>query len=804
MQEIEEDSQTVDCLSPDGKIVALIKIEVFGKRANEQARNSSLIKIEESKAKEFGEARIQIREHGRYRYEIKSEDQNLILRETSEVIPDSNPERGAIEPSDHCGRLTLEVVHKDAPDLPIAFGEVEVRSIKVGYRKDYRGMLNEIARRSSALLVDSKISTRVRLEGSTKDRSLLEQQFEFLRNLLTSRRFRGAVECVLRAPHKKLRETKVRHSIRRPNRAGRELSVQIAKGQNRITLPPSHPLKARLTSIPNSVVKTERIDDLDTPENRFVKMALKDFHSTLLEIQKHVEKDKVSRDDERILKDAKFLAKTLDDLLRRGFFPEVSRPTLVPHGSTILQRKEGYREIYSNWLQFHMAGLLKWEGGENVYGAGMRNVSTLYEYWLFFELENLFRTKFQVRRPLHKLLISTDCGLPSLVLNHKYELKTPVEGVHTSANSRKLRAEFNFNKSFRKRNDYKREGTWSIGARPDYTFTIWPAEFDKREAEANELLVHVHFDAKYKVDNFTDIIDADQEANLSEKQSDGTKKSKAKNDDLLKMHAYRDSIRRTAGAYVLYPGQPNEGKKPFKRFHEIIPGLGAFPVRPNEEGGAEGMDNVSTFLDEILEHLANRTTARERVSYHLSEAYERNEVPVRYGETILSETDIYGTDFRALPPAEHIVVVAWHQTPEQLAWTKEKGLANVRLGKDRPGSLHVLPEMSSARHLMLRTHGAKTHEGLWKLTKPGFKVYTAEELMDTGYPEPTNSEIYAVFEVETDENWEQAKWADKKIVEAIEEFEARRLDRLGFRLGRTSPKPRFISLKRLLEALDNP
>ena len=114
MQEIEEDSQTVDCLSPDGKIVALIKIEVFGKRANEQARNSSLIKIEESKAKEFGEARIQIREHGRYRYEIKSEGQNLILRETSEVIPDSNPERGAIEPSDHCGRLTLKWFTKTA------------------------------------------------------------------------------------------------------------------------------------------------------------------------------------------------------------------------------------------------------------------------------------------------------------------------------------------------------------------------------------------------------------------------------------------------------------------------------------------------------------------------------------------------------------------------------------------------------------------------------------------------------------------------------------------------------------------
>jgi hypothetical protein len=137
-----------------------------------------------------------------------------------------------------------------------------------------------------------------------------------------------------------------------------------------------------------------------------------------------------------------------------------------------------------------------------------------------------------------------------------------------------------------------------------------------------------------------------------------------------------------------------------------------------------------------------------------------------------------------------------------LAWTKEKGLANVRLGKDRPGSLHVLPEMSSARHLMLRTHGAKTHEGLWKLTKPGFEIYTANELKKTGYPEPTGSEIYAVFEVEIDSSWSEKKWNDKKIVEAIEEFEAQRKNRLGFRIGRTSPKPRFISLKRLLKALN--
>lgn len=33
---------------------------------------------------------------------------------------------------------------------------------------------------------------------------------------------------------------------------------------------------------------------------------------------------------------------------------------------------------------------------------------------------------------------------------------------------------------------------------PDYTLSIWPAEYDKAEAEKCEVLVHVHFDAKYR------------------------------------------------------------------------------------------------------------------------------------------------------------------------------------------------------------------------------------------------------------------------------------------------------------------
>ena len=96
------------------------------------------------------------------------------------------------------------------------------------------------------------------------------------------------------------------------------------------------------------------------------------------------------------------------------------------------------------------------------------------------------------------------------------------------------------------------------------------------------------------------------------------------------------------------------------------------------------------FLDDVIEHLANRTTARERASFHVAESYTLREGPVPYGTLILSEKDVLGGNYRALPPAEHHVVVAWYQTPEQLDWTRREGIANVRLGSRRgSGTFHL-------------------------------------------------------------------------------------------------------------------
>lgn len=88
---------------------------------------------------------------------------------------------------------------------------------------------------------------------------------------------------------------------------------------------------------------------------------------------------------------------------------------------------------------------------------------------------------------------------------------------------------------------------------PDYTISIWPADFTKEEAEEKEAMVHIHFDAKYRVDFGKAIFgdDSDEEVIHDHAESQREPPTAAKYADLLKMHAYRDAIRRTGGAYVL-------------------------------------------------------------------------------------------------------------------------------------------------------------------------------------------------------------------------------------------------------------
>lgn len=821
---------SVECRTPTGRHLAMVEIVALGSSSS-TGLDQPLQVLSEEEALHYGEERVQLRERGRYEYQLTpapDAPSDLCLLAQRGVQPSrvsaTVGDRGLIEPQDHCGYFPLLVVRRsDREQKVVAQGSVEVRSIKLGYRDHYRGMMTFIAEQCAGLLLDCRATTQLRLDTLwQQDTHILEQQLEFLRHTLESSSFRAAVDEVLRNPHRHLMEAHEVRDIARPFKPGKEFARQIAVATRRIAVPASHPLHATIPSLPAQVIAQSRTDFLDTAENRFAKMVLVEFRDFLADVNAHLTRQIANAEKpetQRLRRETGRLRGLLETQLARGFLPDIGPPTILPLGSPVLQRKAGYRELFRFWLQFHAGAQLVWDGGADVFMAGARNVATLYEYWLFFQVEALFRQRFACEQPLHALLVDTKKAPPQLTLKRGVELKTPVSGVWSQTAGRFLKAEFHFNRKFLRREDRSKMGSWTRGVQPDYTISIWPAEYSAQEAEENELMVHIHFDAKYRVERVNELLgdEADDSFFTTESETDTKARSAAKYGDLLKMHAYRDAIRRTAGAYVLYPGNPGDGQS-FQGFHEVLPGLGAFAIRPGQDGKAEGMDKLAEFLDQVIDHLANRTTARERVTYHVAETYKPREIkeqPVPYDTLHLPEADVYGKEYRALPPAEEMVLLAWYENEAQLELARDQGgFLYVRLGL-RQGALHMHPNVARTRYILLRSKDKVVVPGLLSLRELGYHVYTRLQLRSKIKDHPKGKDvadwldtigkndeefIYALFHTCADPAWDEQCWNGEALMDLIEQFESDKRNKLIENVGRTSAYPRTLPLRDILKA----
>jgi predicted component of viral defense system (DUF524 family) len=772
----------------------------------ESASTAPLAETDEEDAREHGETTVQLRESERYEYEVVPTNGadlrlrcSLSSRRRSLGTGGEKPDAGLIETRSFCGTLLLELVDGEVNDAKTAVASalLDVRSLKLDYRTEYRGMLRRLSDEIAGLVADARSSAKAGFRSTFEDRTdagWLQIQLELLRETLDSADFSAALQRILSFPHERLSTVSDSVSTDRPIRWTPSAVRQLVTGNPRREVPPTHPLRTQLglASVAERVLVPRKSRDLDTLENRFVKFALGEFRAFLTHAQGVFESCAGWGASAAL---SRRLAATVEDWLGRSLFREVGEMRFAPLGSPVLQRKAGYREVLRWWLRFRTAAELSWEGGEELFHAGQRNVADLYEYWLFFELLGWFCQKCRGgdRPAVEELIEGLEEGSPNLRLRKRMELG-PFVGTF-AGQSRRLNARFAYNRRFEVTQERYLGGSWTRRLHPDYTLTFWPEDLSEADAERQELLVHVHFDAKYRVENIEGLFGAE-----GSDDADDEVEGNYKRQDLLKMHAYRDAIKRSQGAYVLYPGRANAAVK-LKGFHEILPGLGAFGVAPDENGAAQGLASLEKFLDEVLAHLGNRTTAQERVSYHVAESYTLKEEPVQYGSLLLAERDEMSDTTRALPPSEHHVVVAWFEDDAQLRWTIKTGFAVVRLG-DRRGTWHVPPEFASARHILLHTHKSQVPDGLLALKerKPGYKVFTAEDLKAKGYPGSAGGDIYAIFDVEPDPIFDGQKWDGRKLQEVMTAFESRRKYREVKALGSLSALPRVLSLQELLKA----
>jgi hypothetical protein len=455
------------------------------------------------------------------------------------------------------------------------------------------------------------------------------------------------------------------------------------------------------------------------------------------------------------------LATKLSTLLNQSFFKQISRPSSLKLNSPVLQRKSGYREVLNAWLKFDLAAKLIWQGGENVYDAGKKDIATLYEYWLFFTLLDLLKEVFEIEPKSIAELIQFDKG--QLSLNLKQGTAIAMKGVYKSP-SRNLNIQFSYNRSFGGGKTFPNSGSYTTTLRPDYTLSIWPEEIiEAKDAERTELITHIHFDAKYKVKNFYELISKSKDEELTEEENielikeeaEEVKKGTFKNQDLLKMHAYKDAIRRTGGAYVLYPGDKAINQK---GFHEIIPGLGAFPVKPSKTDN--GISELKAFILEIIEHFINRASQREKFAQRTYDIFKTPPDNNNIIKESLPET--FGTN-RNLIPDETFVLIGFYKSTAHLNWIKKRNLYNFRMDGAR-GALILSYEAVTSKYLLLHTFGQKESGELWKIVSSGFRLLSKKTMERLNYPSPSNPN-YLILKIEkvSDSEFENVRFDFTKL-----------------------------------------
>ena len=578
----------------------------------------------------------------------------------------------------------------------------EVQTRKLDYETEYHRMVEAIAEECQQLLLewDSPVSMHIAADPDRSSETLLER-FLFLRHVLAPDRIDFFLELVRRRPHTLL----VKERTWEPAACAGYVAVAgdpLALGRGWQSAGEGNGLAG--TEWMPSEVRTERkFETLDTPPNRFLKFALGQFRATCEEVVVAA-----GRKDWRVAAaEARELLERIDSFLDDPFFDDVGPMSRLPLDSQVLQKREGYRDILLAWLMHDAAARLNWPGRDEVYDGTNRNVAELYEYWLFFRLRAILKSGPLNMRELPGEAGRADDAKPFISPGDnglQISLKEGEESVcrfDWSSNGRRLRVHLFYNRRFTRAEKPGVRGSYTRTLRPDYTIVLLPVDlaegmrWDKAEdkAEKEGRIAYLHFDAKYRLDRLQSFFgDKDEEDDPDRRVSSQSYKRA----DLYKMHTYADAIRRTTGAYVLYPGTDADQSG---LYEEILPSVGAFPMRPHDENAEQHEGNrLAEFLLEALQHHVNEFSRDYRIRHWTRKTLRETKPAGGYGAEAPQAPP------GDLPPSDTIVLRGFvREDDEALCRDTRKFFCHAVKGDGRP--VNTDPAVLNAVILVPYRHG---------------------------------------------------------------------------------------------------
>jgi len=436
---------------------------------------------------------------------------------------------------------------------------LEVTSGKWG-EQQFDRLLAEIVRIASGLPFAEGAPSPLPYDRSLAVRDDVRYHaFVYLRYILSMRapiedRLAPALAVILQEPHRQFEKTS--RIVPLEMATGTDMgtaSTLIARG----VFPAPHgiahvPLaRAMRGYLPSKIIEQDVAFDFDAPENRFVKGFLDMGLAVVRAVERALdERGEPRRSTGRLAADCQDMRRKIESWLGKPFWQSIGRMTFVPAASTVLQRKRGYRDVFRHFSRLRLASKrlpLSQHAGRELLEA--RDIAKLYELWTFFAATEL----------MTELL-----GAPARADVH--EVSAFQVNVHrgfsvTWPSGETLVYNACFDQKLRRR-------SYSVRLYPDITL------------ELSNGRVHV-FDAKFKL-KWLDHGPQD-EPRLQ-------RNTIWKDEDLYKMHAYRDAIIKAESAWILYTGQEfayyarnGLSIETVDELTDSIEGVGAIPFVPGVE-----------------------------------------------------------------------------------------------------------------------------------------------------------------------------------------------------------------------------
>ena len=472
----------------------------------------------------------------------------------------------------------------------------------------------------------------------------------------------------------------------------------------------------------------------DTMENRFVKYTLQRIGRRLSAVIATVLSSQQAELSARHRQMWTDYQHTLRKLQKHPFFKTVGRFEGMKQESLVLQSRQGYQQIYKDWLKLKR-GIDLYNGAANI---GTLQIWEIYELWCFIKMKKLVADAMGIdpQKPAHEQLVTEPKGtllnpFTNSSLEHIVAYRYPqAEEQDTEERKRQLAAHegdvvtLHYQHTFNRTSGKDEYGmgihTATTEQRPDIVLNI-------RKASGEIVLTYL-YDAKYRVIN-DKRLDKDLEEQDIAEMADMPGGDYPPTDAINQMHRYRDAIyyskehepyraKEIIGGYILFPGRGSDAyiKNRFYSASVDSVNIGAFPLLPNSDS------LLRAHLDDIL------------MKYTATDKHVAKAKPQRTLAYVTEEE-------KAGMMVDDLVMVAVASSEEKRQWTFENLWYNVPLDKiaDSP--------WNQAKYLLLYVKGETYVGHLCKIVRSRHDVWTKEKLVQEGYPATPSHAAYFMIRI---------------------------------------------------------